>query len=120
MSQPQPIRIMRIIARLNVGGPAIHVALLTEKLGAPTYASTLVCGTVGADEGDMQYYAEAHDVQPVIIPELGRSLNPLRDLVTIWKVYQADPRVPDRTWCTRTPPKPDSSGGSPRGWRASR
>ncbi len=88
MSQPQPIRIMRIIARLNVGGPAIHVALLTEKLGAPTYVSTLVCGTVGADEGDMQYYAEAHGVQPVIIPELGRSLNPLRDLVTIWKVYQ--------------------------------
>ncbi len=88
MSQAQPIRVLRIIARLNVGGPAIHVALLTEKLGAPTYASTLVCGTVGADEGDMQYYAEAHGVQPVIIPELGRSLNPLRDLVTIWKVYQ--------------------------------
>ena len=42
----QPIRIVRIIARLNVGGPAIHVALLTEKLGAPDYESTLVCGTI--------------------------------------------------------------------------
>ncbi len=88
MSQPEPIRVLRIIARLNVGGPAIHVALLTEKLGAPTYASTLVCGAVGDDEGDMQYYAEAHGVHPIIIPELGRSLHPLRDLVTIWKVYR--------------------------------
>ena len=43
----QPIRIVRIIARLNVGGPAIHVTLLTEKLGAPDYESTLVCGTIG-------------------------------------------------------------------------
>ncbi len=84
----RPIRILRIIARLNVGGPAIHVALLTEKLGAPTYESTLVCGTVGEDEGDMQYYAEAHGVHPIIIPELGRSLQPLSDVVTIWKVYR--------------------------------
>ena len=48
----EPIRILRIIARLNVGGPAIHVALLTQKLGAPTYESTLVCGNIDADEGD--------------------------------------------------------------------
>ncbi len=84
----QPIRIVRIIARLNVGGPAIHVTLLTEKLGAPRYESTLVCGTIGSDEGDMAYYAEAHGVQPVIVPELGRSIHPLRDLVTLWTVYR--------------------------------
>ncbi len=88
MNQAQPIRVMNIIARLNVGGPAIHVTLLTEKLGAPTYESTLVTGMIGADEGDMQYYAEAHGVHPVIIPELGRSLHPLRDLITVWKVYR--------------------------------
>lgn len=84
----RPIRILRIIARLNVGGPAIHVTLLTEKLSAPDYESTLVCGTIGDDEGDMSYYAAAHGVTPVILPELGRSLHPLRDLRTIWKVYR--------------------------------
>lgn len=84
----QPIRILRIIARLNVGGPAIHVTLLTEKLAAPDYDSTLVCGSIGADEGDMLYYAEAHGVQPLIMPELGRSLHPLRDLRTIWQLYR--------------------------------
>ncbi|MEP7290502.1 MAG: glycosyltransferase family 4 protein [Chloroflexota bacterium] len=84
----RPIRILRIIARLNVGGPAIHVTLLTEKLSAPEYESTLVCGTISADEGDMRYYAEAHGVEPLIVPELGRTLHPLRDLVTIWTVYR--------------------------------
>ncbi len=84
----RPIRVLNIIARLNVGGPAIHVTLLTEKLGAPDYESTLVCGTIGAGEGDMLYYAEAHGVQPIIVPELGRSLHPVRDLVTIWQVYR--------------------------------
>jgi glycosyltransferase involved in cell wall biosynthesis len=84
----EPIRIVRIIARLNVGGPAIHVALLTEKLSALGYVSTLVCGTINADEGDMIYYAESHGVQPLILPELGRTLNPLRDVITIWKLYR--------------------------------
>ncbi|MBI1257579.1 MAG: glycosyltransferase [Chloroflexi bacterium] len=84
----EPIRILRIIARLNVGGPAIHVALLTEKFGAPDYASTLVCGNIDADEGDMSYYADAHGVHPLIVPELGRSLHPFRDLITIWTLYR--------------------------------
>lgn len=88
MGNERPKRIMNIIARLNVGGPAVYVTLLTERLRPPDYESMLVCGVVESYEGDMGYYAEQHGVRPVVIPELGRSLNPLRDLKTIWKVYQ--------------------------------
>lgn len=88
MGNERPKRIMNIIARLNVGGPAVYVTLLTERLRPPDYESMLVCGVVEPYEGDMGYYAEQHGVHPVVIPELGRSLNPLRDLKTIWKVYQ--------------------------------
>lgn len=84
----QPIRIMRIIARLNIGGPAIHVTLLTAKMGAPDYDSLLVCGMVEDNEGDMQYFASSRGVQPLIIPKLGRSLHPLHDLRTIWQLYK--------------------------------
>ncbi|MCK6581221.1 MAG: glycosyltransferase [Anaerolineae bacterium] len=84
----RPLRIMRIIARLNVGGPAIHVALLTQRLAAPGCESLLVAGQVGADEGDMSYYAESLGVQPIILPALGRSLHPLRDLQVIWRLYR--------------------------------
>lgn len=88
VSEKRPIRILNIISRLNVGGPAVYVALLTEKLGPPDYESTLICGTIDAHEGDMSYYAEQHGVTPVVIPELGRSLHPVRDLLTLWKVYR--------------------------------
>ncbi len=84
----QPIRIMRIIARLNIGGPSIHVTLLSEKLSAPDYESILVCGNIEANEGDMQYFAEMRGVKPLIIPELGRSLNPVYDLHTIYQLYR--------------------------------
>ncbi len=93
MSKQAPIRIVRVIARLNVGGPAIHVSLLTERLGPPHYQSTLVCGNIAPGEGDMTYFAEQHGVQPVVVPELGRSLHPLRDAVTVWKLYRLLRRI---------------------------
>lgn len=84
----RPIRILRVIARLNIGGPAIHVTLLADRFRPPDYETTLVAGRIGPGEGDMQYYAESLGVQPVIIPELGRALHPLRDLATLWKLYR--------------------------------
>jgi glycosyltransferase involved in cell wall biosynthesis len=88
VATPRPIRVMNIIARLNIGGPAVAVTMLTKKLGSPDYESTLVCGTIEPGEGDMTYYARQHGVEPIIIAELGRSLNPLRDLATLRKVYR--------------------------------
>ncbi len=91
MSQPstsRPIRVMRIIARLNIGGPAVHVILLTERLGPPAFESRLVCGLIGPQEGDMAYLAEQHGVQPVYVAELGRELSPLRDLCTLFKLWR--------------------------------
>jgi glycosyltransferase involved in cell wall biosynthesis len=84
----RPIRIMRIIARLNVGGPAIHVTLLAERLAPPDFETTLVCGHIGPGEGDMAYLAESRGIQPVYIAELGRELSPLRDLVTLVKLWR--------------------------------
>lgn len=88
MSARQPIRVMRIIARLNVGGPAIHVTLLTEYLSPPDFESTLVCGLIGPHEGDMAYLAEERGIQPIYVAELGRALSPIRDLVTLVKLWQ--------------------------------
>jgi len=84
MPPERPIKVMQIIARLNVGGAAVHVALLASHLHPPAYDSILVAGRVGADEGDMTYYAEGLGVTPVIVEELGRSLHPTRDLRTLW------------------------------------
>ncbi len=85
---PSPIRIARVIARLNIGGPAVHVTLLSKRLGPPRYQSTLICGKIGPAEGDMSYLARREGVEPVVIPELGRELSPIRDMVALFKLWR--------------------------------
>jgi glycosyltransferase involved in cell wall biosynthesis len=82
------IRVMRVIARLNIGGPAIHTILLTAGLDPARFESTLVTGVEAAYEGNMLDLAEQKGVQPLIIPELGREISPLRDWVTLIKLYR--------------------------------
>jgi glycosyltransferase involved in cell wall biosynthesis len=79
----EPVRVMRIIARLNVGGPAIHVSLLTVGLQDEVYQSTLVTGVVGPGEGDMIYLARDLGIQPVVIPTMQREISPFADLKTL-------------------------------------
>jgi len=67
-------RILRIIARLNTGGPAIHTVLLTAGLQEGRWQSRLATGLVDPGEGDMRYFAESHHVVPIIVPGLGRSV----------------------------------------------
>ncbi|HEX8163329.1 MAG TPA: glycosyltransferase [Pyrinomonadaceae bacterium] len=81
------MRVLRIIARLNVGGPARHVAWLTAGLRDAGHESVLVAGTVPPGEDDMSYFAARQGVEPVIIPEMSREISP-KDAVTVWKLYR--------------------------------
>ncbi len=47
------VKVLRVIARLNVGGPALHVAYLTAGLAERGYDTTLVAGTLGRGEESM-------------------------------------------------------------------
>ncbi|HKQ52241.1 MAG TPA: glycosyltransferase [Pyrinomonadaceae bacterium] len=78
---------LRIIARLNVGGPARHVVWLTEGLRGAGYETLLVAGVVPAGEDDMGYFAAANGVAPHVIPEMSREISP-QDAVTVWKLYR--------------------------------
>lgn len=80
------IKVLRIIARLNIGGPAIHTVLLTEGLDKSKFESLLVCGVVSSGEGNMVYYANQKGVRPFYIPQLRRELNPLNDLIAFIKI----------------------------------
>jgi len=82
------IRVMRVIARLNIGGPAIHAILLTAGLDPDRFESTLVTGVEAAYEGNMLDLAVQKGVQPLVIPELGREISPLRDWMTLIKLYR--------------------------------
>jgi len=79
---------MRIVARLNVGGPTIQTALLTHGLEDGSFHSLLVTGTVGEHEGDMSYVAREMGIQPYFIPEIGRELSWKNDVVAFWKLLR--------------------------------
>lgn len=83
----RPKRIVRIIARLNVGGPARHVVWLTSKLAPVEFESTLIAGTVPAGEEDMSYFAEENGVAPIYLAELSRELSP-KDLISVVKIFR--------------------------------
>jgi len=87
MTVASKIRVMRVIARLNIGGPAIHTILLTAGLDSTRFESTLVTGMEAAHEGNMLDLASQKGVQPRVIPQLGRDINPLRDWVTLIKLF---------------------------------
>jgi len=55
VTSAEPIRIVRIITRLNVGGPAIQAVTLSEQLESAGYHTLLVHGRVSSAEGDMSY-----------------------------------------------------------------
>jgi glycosyltransferase involved in cell wall biosynthesis len=79
----EPIRVLRVIARLNVGGPALHVSYLTEGLGARGYATTLAAGSISEGEGSMASLAERRVGRIVSIPELQREISPVGDAVSV-------------------------------------
>jgi glycosyltransferase involved in cell wall biosynthesis len=70
-----------VIARLNMGGPALHVAYLTAGLRDRGYDTTLVAGTLARGEDSMAFVAEDRAVEVVTIPELGREISLLRDVL---------------------------------------
>jgi glycosyltransferase involved in cell wall biosynthesis len=81
------IRVVRIIDRLNVGGPAKHVTWLTAGLDPERFETTLITGVVPESEGDMSYFARAAGVEPIVIEEMGRELS-LGDVVVIFKILR--------------------------------
>ncbi|MBV9925951.1 MAG: glycosyltransferase [Acidobacteria bacterium] len=81
------MKVVRIIARLNVGGPARHVAWLEAGLRGRGVESRLVAGVVPPGEDDMGYFAESLGVRPLVIPEMSREISP-KDFVTVWKLFR--------------------------------
>jgi glycosyltransferase involved in cell wall biosynthesis len=85
--EAQKIRVMRIIARMNVGGPAVQVSGLLRGIDAQIFDQELVTGYCADDEAD---YLEkvATDVKAVRIDGLGRSIKPRADLTALFAIIK--------------------------------
>jgi glycosyltransferase involved in cell wall biosynthesis len=72
------LRVIRIIARLNIGGPARHVTILNRGLQKRDYETLLVYGTSGPAEGDLEELTKG--LPTLRVPELGRRIHFASDL----------------------------------------
>ena len=83
-----PVRVLRVIARLNMGGPALHVSYLTRGLASRGYATTLVTGEISQGEDSMEYVADRLGVEVLRVPQLQRDLSPFRDPVSVKRLVE--------------------------------
>jgi glycosyltransferase involved in cell wall biosynthesis len=83
-----PTLVHRVIARLNTGGPAMHVVHLAKDLEKHGFQTRLVAGAITADEGDMSYYASERGVHVHEVSGMTRLLSPLGDLRALWELYR--------------------------------
>ena len=64
------VRILRIVTRLNTGGPARHLTTLVRALGAERYEQRLVAGREGPGEGSMRPFVEAQGIDLTVVPTM--------------------------------------------------
>jgi glycosyltransferase involved in cell wall biosynthesis len=74
------MKILRVIARLNVGGPARHVVLLDRGLRARGHDTRLVYGSLAPFEASLEHLAVEAGLPATSIRELGRRISPVSDL----------------------------------------
>jgi len=79
---PERIRVMRIIARMNVGGPAIQVTGLMGELDATRFDQQLFTGWCAEDEADY-LLTQSPDTPVHRVDGLGRAINPGDDLAAV-------------------------------------
>ena len=88
-----PILVHRLIARLNTGGPAMHVVHLAAALDPTRFRTRLITGHITEDEGDMTYYARERGVEVTEITGMSRLLSPLGDLrsfLTLLRIFRRE------------------------------
>jgi len=78
-------KVLRILNRLAIGGPLLNASYLTKYM-APEFETMLVVGEKEDHEKDASFLTDGLGIQPVFIPEMGRSVDPRKDYMAYKKM----------------------------------
>ncbi len=78
-------KVLRIINRLNLGGPTFNAAYLSRFM-APEFETMLVAGMIDESEESSEFITRQMDLHPVYVPEMYREIN-------LWKDRQAYKKI---------------------------
>jgi glycosyltransferase involved in cell wall biosynthesis len=87
MPTDSPTPVVRVITRLNIGGPSIQATRLSSALDAYGFTTTLIHGRLGDGEGDMSYLI-APGARAIYVDTLCRPLSPLNDVRALLRLYR--------------------------------
>lgn len=82
------IRVLRIIDRLNVGGPALQASVLAERLDPTRFEQLLLAGAIDSDEGDY-VTLRAPGLRVEHVRGLGRAPSPRDDAHALAQISTA-------------------------------
>jgi len=82
----QRVRVLRVIARMNLGGPAYHVSLLSGRMDPERYETLLVAGRVPPGEESSADLAGRYGARLVAAEHLSPALRPADDLRALREV----------------------------------
>ena len=78
-------KILRIHNRLITGGPSLNALYLTSRL-FPDFETLLVVGEKEDHEQNAYFLAEQMGIKPVSIPDMSRSIDPIKDYKAFKKI----------------------------------
>ena len=84
----QKTKVLRIISRMNVGGPSKHVVNLTDGLRKFGFDTHLLSGQPSTKEGNMYELAKEKNIDLKIIECMGRAISPLDDLKAFIRIIK--------------------------------
>jgi glycosyltransferase involved in cell wall biosynthesis len=87
--------VLHLVARLNVGGPAIQVIPLVDELRARGYTADVAHGQLGPGEASMTYLADTRGLETILVPQLRRAVGPhdaiaLREIMRLLRTHRPD------------------------------
>jgi glycosyltransferase involved in cell wall biosynthesis len=84
-----PVRVARIITRLNIGGPAIQAITLSARLESAGYHTLLIHGRIGRGEGEMDYLVPRdRSFEMAYVPALRREIAPAADAAALGRLVR--------------------------------
>jgi glycosyltransferase involved in cell wall biosynthesis len=82
-----PIKIINLLSRMNIGGPSVHAVLLTKYLDNEKFQSMLISGSLSEGEGDMSYLVDQYDIEHRSIKTMQREISLWDDIKAIKELY---------------------------------
>lgn len=80
-------RVLRIINRLNLGGPTYNAAYLTKYL-EPEFETLLVAGMKDESEESSEFIVEGLGIKPVFIRDMRREISLKSDWIAFWQLVK--------------------------------